>query len=280
MLTSIEVESPGAREILQLPIEESEDPLQRNDYHILDVEGIDPVKASFASTDLANADGVYIQSSRLDIRNIVLTLGMNPDYVDNTVQALRTRLYRYFMPKSEIKLSFHDSDYVTKTISGYVESMEAPIFAKEPQISVSILCPDPDFSSVVDSVETLQTTANSDRFELNYSGSTPTGFIFRCSTGSNTLHAFRIEVQSEQGNIQQLIYNEDTPQRAAIEIDTRLGYRKAIRYVGNASAPVLYNIAINSVWPQLYPGSNLIRVYSVSNELEYTISYNARFGGL
>ena len=280
MLTSIEVESPGARDILQLPIEESEDPLQRNNYHVLGVDGLDPVKASFASTDLANADGVYIQSSRLDVRNLVLTLGMNPDYADNSVQELRTRLYRYFMPKSEIKIRCIDSDYVAKTISGYVESMETPIFVKEPRVSVSILCPNPDFSSVEDSVETLQTTANSDRFSLDYSGSAPTGFIFRCNTGTDYLNAFRIEVQSEQGNIQTFSYNDSTQPGMAVEVDTRMGYRKVMVYDNGPGMPRLYNVAIGSVWPQLHPGSNLIRVYSIGNPINYTLTYNAQFGGL
>ena len=280
MLTSIEVEAPGAREVLQLPLEENDDPLQRNDYYIFDVTGLDPVKASFASTDIAHADGTYIQSSRLDMRNIVLTLGMNPDYADKSVQALRTDLYRYFMPKAGVTLRFIDSDYVPKTIFGYVESMEAPIFTKEPQLTISILCPDPKFSSVEDSVLELRTTANKDRYDLVYPGSSPAGFIFRCNTGLNYVNAFKIEVQSENGPVQTLWYNDSTSPGMALEVDTRLGFRKVLRYDNSVGRPMLHNVSINSVWPQLNPGSNLIRVYSVSTETDYTITYNVGFGGL
>ena len=131
-----------------------------------------------------------------------------------------------------------------------------------------------------DSVLELQTTANTNRYDLVYPGSSPAGFIFRCNTGSNYVNAFRIEVQSENGPVQVLRYNGSTSPGMALEVDTRLGFRKVLQYAKSVGSPMLHNVAIDSVWPQLNPGSNLIRVYSLSEVTDYTITYNVGFGGL
>lgn len=279
MLTSIEVASPSAREVLVLPLEESEDPLQRNNYYVESVDGIDPVKASFSSNEMAHADGIFIQNSRLDSRNLVFTIKPNPDYVDNTVQALRGNLYRYFMPKNNVTIRFIDDTFVAREITGVVESFETPIFAKEPTFSISVICPNPEFFSVEESTETFQTTALSERTELVYLGSAPTGVVLRMLV-KEPISDFKFEVQSENGIIQRFNYNGYIPVNNAIVVDTNYRKRRVHLVTGSKSKSVLYNVGLQSTWPQLHPGSNLIRVYTVAAAQTYTLTYTNKFGGL
>ena len=279
MLTSIEVSSPSAREVLVLPLEESEDPLQRIDYFVRNIDGIDPVKASFSSIEMAHSDGVFIQNTSLDSRNIVINISPNPDYIDKTVQALRGNLYRYFMPKNHVTIRFVDDTVVAREISGIVESFETSIFSKEPSFTISILCPNPNFSSIEESVKTFQTTAQSERTELLYSGSSETGVVLRM-LATTPLSDFRFEIQSENGVIQTFTYNGHIPVNNAIVIDTNFRKRRIHLVTGSVSKTVLYNVSTQSVWPQLYPGSNLIRVYTIAVPQTYTLTYTNKFGGL
>jgi hypothetical protein len=75
----------------------------------------------------------------------VLTLGLNPNWVDQTVASLRRVLYRYLMPEAWTKLRFFSDDMPTVDIEGYVESFDPNMFTQDPEIQVSIICPKPDF---------------------------------------------------------------------------------------------------------------------------------------
>ena len=53
----------------------SDDPI-----HIRDITGLGPVKAEIATTPFATSDGELFQGSTVGKRNIVMTLGFNPDW--------------------------------------------------------------------------------------------------------------------------------------------------------------------------------------------------------
>lgn len=78
-------------------------------YILEDVDGLHPVKATIVSSSFANLDKQEYQSARRESRDITITIGLEPDYVTNTVSELRKRLYAYFMPKSPVKLRLVDS---------------------------------------------------------------------------------------------------------------------------------------------------------------------------
>ena len=74
---------------------------------VKEIEGLDPVKANLASSTFANLDGEQKQSSRRVTRNIILHFELKPDYAHGSAKDIRDQLYKFFMPKSEITLSFH-----------------------------------------------------------------------------------------------------------------------------------------------------------------------------
>jgi hypothetical protein len=79
----------------------NDDPVQ-----IRNVEGLGPVKADISATPFATGRGELYQGSSTGKRNIVLTLGLNPNWVNQTMASLRQLLYRYFMVESWATLRF------------------------------------------------------------------------------------------------------------------------------------------------------------------------------
>ena len=119
------------------------------------IDGIGPVKANINKTDLATSDGSKFNSSKLQERNVVLTLRFvesTPELTDNYVETTynientRQRTYRYFPAKRECTLSI-ETDNRNARVVGYVESNEPDIFSPEEGCQISIICPDPYFYS-------------------------------------------------------------------------------------------------------------------------------------
>lgn len=119
-------------------------------YLVKEIDGLDPVDASLTSTVMAQVDGAQPQNASRSTRNITMKLGFEPDYVNTTVQLLRKALYGYLMPKDMVQLSFYDDGVLYAYTTGQVESFQAPFFASDPEVDISIICYDPDFYSADD----------------------------------------------------------------------------------------------------------------------------------
>lgn len=110
---------------------------------ITNVEGIGPVEATINTTDYAALDGGFFNSSRVNNRNIVMTL--RPMELP-TVEETRHKIYRFFPVKRQVKIEVI-TDTRDVVAIGYVESADPVIFSKEEEVEVSIICPDPYFYS-------------------------------------------------------------------------------------------------------------------------------------
>ena len=86
-------------------------------------------------------DGSFYNSSRLEKRNIVITLGLKGKVEEN-----RQRLYSIFPMKKECEIYFKNRNRDLK-IKGYVESIEGDIFVQKEEIQISIICPNPYFET-------------------------------------------------------------------------------------------------------------------------------------
>ncbi len=73
---------------------------------IRNIEGLGPVKASVNTSPFGSVDGESYTGSNVGKRNIVMTLGLNPNWRDQSMASLRQLLYAYFMPKQFVKLRF------------------------------------------------------------------------------------------------------------------------------------------------------------------------------
>lgn len=276
MLTSLEIiTDQGA--ILTLPLEDAS-----TGYLIQDITGLDPVKATIVSSSFATQDGAYYQSSRRDTRNIVVTLGLEPDYATDSVSTLRSRLYGFFMPKSEVTLVFSSDDMDDVVINGRVESFVSPLFVKSPIATISLICFDPDFvdPNPVDlsglSVSDLSINA------INYLATVEAGFVFKLTINRTGVTNFSVINTPPDGIQRNMDFSVATAFTSGdvLTVSTIPGSKSVVLTRAGRDSSLLYALSPQSDWIQLFPGLNNFRVSAQGAGMPYTIEYFNRYGGL
>lgn len=247
------------------------------------VEGLGPVKANITTTPTARLRGETFVGKSLPNRNIVLTLGFNPDWEDNTITSLRQVLYAYFMTGEWVNLRFF-SDYLPPVdISGYVESFDPNMFSKDPEVQVSIICPNPDFVDIDPTEVVGITTDGTDENELNYIGTVPTGFKLRLDSTAGAYSGL-VGVTNKTPAINYFELSDvdiDDDPEIYLELNTNLGQRYVQTVQGGVVTSQLKNITNGIVWPELTPGQNLFSVTTdIPGDQTWTLTYHNRFGGL
>jgi len=125
---------------------------EKSGFIVKSITGLGPAKANINVTDISTNDGGIFNSSRLDKRNIVMSLGFLQTPTES-IEDIRVKSYKYFPIKKKVYLSV-TTDRQTYEAEGYVESNEPDIFSKEEGCDISIICPNPFFYSATDN-ETL-----------------------------------------------------------------------------------------------------------------------------
>lgn len=273
MLTSVDCTNPKG-ESLQLSLRNP-----TSGFIITEIVGLDPVKASVSSTQFALMDGAQYQMSRRDIRNILMTLKYAPNYATDTVSSLRQRLYNFFMPKSSLDMTFHSSSFPIVMTNGRVESCEAPLFTKEPQAVVSLLCFNPDFYETGSTISNGTTSAALVSTDLTYTGTVATGVIFHF-TVTHAIPGFSIAVNSPTGVLETFDFTTPLQPGDSITVNTNPGQKAVTLMRGSLESSAIYGVAPNSKWVKLTPGINQILVSAEGTAMPYTIEYTKKYGGL
>ena len=279
MLTTVEVRTDQGI-LLGLPLQDVSE-----GYIIAEISGLDPVKATLVSSSFAMLDGAQYQSSRREARNITLTLDLEPDYSVGSVQELRSRLYKFFMPKASVNLRFYMSDGLTVNISGRVESFESPLFTQKPQVSISIMCFSPDFYDPSEVTISGNTTpppifpAVTVPLVIDYKGTVETGVKFILSP-TQTVTTFTIFNKAANDVQQVLEFTASINSGTVLTINTVSGEKEASLLTNGNAASILYGIAPYSNWINLYHGENQISVYKEGAAVPYVIKYTNKYGGL
>lgn len=152
MITSVKIFNESGQYI-ELPLDDFSSP-----YFVKKIDGLGPIKADISMSTYATKDGGVFQNARGNSRNIVMQLGLNPTFsnTNDPYGELRRALYLYFSPKSKVVIHFVSSNMETVYIDGWVESFEPTIFAKDPDMTISIVCPEPYFSSLTPELVTRE----------------------------------------------------------------------------------------------------------------------------
>jgi len=273
MLTSVDVRSDHGG-LLNLPLEEVTE-----GFIIQEITGLDPVKANIVSSSFARMDGEQYQASRREKRNIVITLGLEPDWSMSTVRQLRKRLYDFFMPKSGVNLTFNMDDDDSVNIDGKIESFDAPLFAKEPTATISILCLDPDFyeeSSITvngNSVSDLSTQT------ITYDGTVETGILFRLLVNA-TISSFSVINTPPDGVVRKMDFSATLNSGDVLEFSSVAGAKRVTLIRNGSSSSLLYALSPYSDWINLFPGDNQFRVSVSGVTIPFTVQYTNKYGGL
>lgn len=282
MLQKVEIFSanPSAPELPLAGFAASSDPI-----FIRDIQGLEPVKAEITTVPLATGRGERRQGSSTGKRNIVLSLGLNPNWVDQTMATLRQHLYRYFMPEEWCKLRFISDHLPTVDIEGYVESMDPNIFSQDPEYQISIICPQPDFVDIDATIYNGVVDDGSIELEFEYIGTVKTGFEVRIDRAvANPSYSGPITITNLAPVDAQIIEIDpvviDTLQY--FKLNTTQGRRRlqSVDYADGAFTNLLDKMTGESVWPQLKPGQNVFSVAAEESGQTWTLAYFNRFGGL
>ena len=259
------------------------DPIQ-----ILNIDGLGPVNANVNTTQYGSIDGEYYSGSNVGKRNIVLTIGLNADWVNQTIADLRRILYSYFIPTTQVKLRFTSTHMAQVEIIGYVETCEPSIFSRDTEMQVSIICPQPYFKAVSPTETSGQTAAltDSSTVEIVYEGDIAAGFVLDVfSSGTDPVLSDGDEVR--------VLSNTPSPQLLSVTVpgvdstkQFRLSTVEGDKFIQSVPIPedvatsLLGKLAPGSVWIKLQKGSNQVQVTASRAYLEWSMSYNALYGGL
>ena len=135
----VHVYSNGGR--LDLPLTD----YSRSQLAVTNIEGLDPAPATINTTPYAARDGSLFNSSKIQTRNIVITMKL---FNYPSMESVRNKVYNRFPIGDEVSLVFDYSDKYSKKISGYVENIKADYFGEFEGIQVSVICPNPDLYRV------------------------------------------------------------------------------------------------------------------------------------
>lgn len=279
MLTQLEVVSPG---IAVPPFDTSAGTLATDPVQIRNIEGLGPVPAAINTQPFGSIDGEAFGGANVGKRNIVLTLGLNPDWAVQTIAELRRILYSYFMPKNQVRLVFTSTHMVDVDILGYVETVEPNIFSKDPQLDVSIICPTPYFKSVVYSAVTGTTLAFGDNTatEIEYFGDLPTGFVLDTTyiSAGATLNG-ELRILNQTTNV--LIVSTcgvDSGKYTSVSTVQGQKFVRQIALPGGAITNLLGKMS--GVWVYLDKGINEFIVQTANPGQSWSLQFYSLFGGL
>lgn len=273
-LQLIEVRSPSG-DLLSLPLLDIE-----SGYLVEDVLGLDPVKATVVSSSFATIDGSEFQSVSRENRNVLLKVALEPDPATDTVRGLRANLYKFLMPKSQVSLRFITVDELEVDVVGRVESFEAPLFTKEPSVSVSIICFDPDLIDVAPVTLEGETVSDATETLVEYAGSVNSGLQLVVNVDRD-LTEFTIYHRAPDGTIRTLDVSAELENGDVVTISTVRGDKYANLLRASTTSSLLYGVSPQASWVEFEPGGdNFIRVYAEGDEIPYTLTYLNRYGGL
>ena len=248
------------------------------------IDGLDPVNASVNTSPRGSVDGASYTGSSVSSRNIVLTLHPNPDWDNWTYEVLRRLLYSYFMPKRQTRLVFYSNDMVPVEISGVVESVSVNIFSKDPELLVSIVCPDPYFTALEPTVLTGQTgPAGVTPVIVDYGGTIETGMHVKV-TATPDMAPTDIGIQIGDPSITYFAVLATVDPTLYFEMSS-LPMMKYVQNV-NIGSGVITNLLSKvhvqegSLWPTFQPGENEFSVITDHGIHDWELTYFERFGGL
>lgn len=252
--------------------------------HIRNIEGLGPVKANINTTPYGSLDGEFYTGANIGSRNIVLTLGFNPDWSEETVSSLRQKIYGYFMPKLPVTLRLFSDELPAVEILGYTETCEPNVFSQDPEMQISVICPLPDFVAVSPSIVIGDAVTDADWEEFSLLSNVLTSILVELSRTSGTYDGL---VTIEHKTLAPVTHKFEFGGSVAVGIDLQINTGRGIKAAENVVVAtgekinLLNSMSADSEWIALEPGVNKLRVLTESaTPMPFKLTYHERFGGL
>ena len=249
-------------------------------YSVAGIEGLYPPSATINTSALATSDGAKYNSSRANVRNIVIEL-----FIESPVEENRIRLYKYVKTKERIRF-YYKNDTRNVFIDGYVESMPIKMFEMKQGVQISIVCPDPYFRDVT---ETLVDFASvSSLFEFPFAIEESGTEMSRLEVGAelpivnqgDVKTGVTITLRSSGLVLNPKIYNVTTEEWFILDLEMNIGDvitiitengKKSVKMVHEGiERNVINDLRHGSKWLQLEPEDNIFTY--TADEFPYNLS--------
>lgn len=207
-------------------------------------------------------EGGYYQGRRRNQLNPVFNFRLQPDYVNDVMASdIREMLYDMFLEPSRdsdmVTVHLVDDRKPTRLFTGYTETLESEIFAKELRAQVSMLTTDNYFRSIEPVI--WDDPAGSFTLPIEYAGSAETGFYFQLYVFANT------PTITIEGDREKMVLDGPWAAGQSVQVNTQEGFRSIIVHPG--AVEDMGAMTGPSRWINLRKGANIIDIYgSVKND--------------
>lgn len=262
-------------------------------FPVVAVDGLTPSKATINTTVVATVDGSFFNTSRVEPRNIVLTI-----VPEGEPEKLRQILYRIFKTKYPVKLYFK-TKYRHVFINGYTEDVQGNLCDAKQAFQISVLCPQPFFNDINTVVVKQETVQNALTFPFMLPkkgivlGNIKTAYGVNVFNKGDEMTGLRIILTASGMVSVPTIVNQTTGETFCIEVelsegekvemDTRKGHKSIILTKNNGTTQnILNKIVKGSKWFNLQTGENMFHFTCLhgADNLQIVYYFNPLYEGV
>lgn len=219
-------------------------------YILKDATGLGPPEIDVSIINTLYAGGFY-QGRRTQTREIVLVVGLNPDFRSSQTAAdLRASLYGMLTPGAidQVSLEIMNEDTVLVSTIGHIKKLEIAPFSKVPAVQITIACLEQYFQALSDLY--LDPGSKTNPSIVNQ-GTASAGFHMEVVLTSALSGWTLTNENSEKIQVGHAFSIGDT-----LIIDTRPGLRGVWRKRSGVTTTILSGLTTDSVWLMLHGGTN------------------------
>lgn len=262
-------------------------------YQITKIDGLTPPNANIFTTAIVNTDGEHFKSSKLGMRNLVITIRVNGDVEKN-----RIALYQFFKTSKSCKV-YYSNGTRNVYIEAYCESFTGDLFSQSQELQISLICPDPYFKSVDIIVHDFSKVISGFTFPFSIEEA---GIVFSdlqtekvtnvINNGEMATGILITMIAMKDGIENPTIYNVETGEYMRVEttlnksdtliINTNKGQKSITKIVNGISENAINSMSGSSTWLQLESGSHdfTYDADSFDYELKVLFEFNVQYEGV
>lgn len=234
-------------------------PLQPNlsygPFFIKNVDGLTPPANENTIINTSKFGG-YFQNSRRGLRQIILRVGIIPDYFsDETVEQARERLY-WMMDAGDtipIRISIMNGTSEVAYVTGYLKHLEMVPFSRDPELQLTFECDSAVFASPTFNQESSTTTSKT--FVPVGTARTWLSIDAYVLRAANQF-GYRRRISGRPDSEYLAISGIDFAVGDIVRVDSNPQAKRITRIRGGVANNIMGYIAAGSTWPMLDPRTN------------------------
>lgn len=248
---------------------DTDGPNRRNPYILRATSGLDAEQITPQFYGQGAETGVDFTSLSLEPREVVLRIGLQPDYsVGNTPGDLRSNLLRAIASnrRGTVQLRFYENEVVVGILEGFITKHQSNLSGKDSDVFITIKCDDPIIRS--QGVTSALISGFADPalpIIIDPISTSPHGFKMKV-TYTNDRYGFEMSHQSDFPDWEfQLNYDFLDGDELYISSEANDKYIYRVR-----SAVTLHltdTLEPGSLWPIIFPGENDFSIGGVPTDI-------------